>query len=143
MSVEVRIAALLRVAADDLADARALAKGKRRNAAYLAEQAAEKLIRAVLTSEAAHPGIKHDLVAMVDLVPDANPIKPRLRAIEHLSQFATSFRYPTETGRVKPLPADLDQSIECIQIALDEAASAYGVDLSKADGVAARPGPIR
>lgn len=70
MSVELLIANLLRIAAEDLAAARQLATTNNRNAVYLCAQAAEKVIRAVLTSEGKHAGIKHQLDAMVDLVPD-------------------------------------------------------------------------
>lgn len=142
MSVEVRIASVLRVAAIDLADARVLANTGSRNAAYLLEQAAEKIIRAVLTSEAVHPGIKHELDKMVDAIPDANPLKPLLREVEHLGRFATSFRYPTAEGKIAPLPADIAKSIEAVQRALDEAASRFGVDLSKSTP-ATRPFPVR
>ena len=45
------------------------------------EQAAEMTIRAVLTSEAIHAGVSHDLRAMVDRVPEENPIKPLLGAM--------------------------------------------------------------
>ncbi len=43
-----------------------------RNAIYLCEQAAEKIIRAVLTSEKIHAGVRHQLDEMVNLLPDAN-----------------------------------------------------------------------
>ena len=61
MSVERLIANNLRIAREDLEGARLLAKHGNRNAAYLCEQAAEKIIRAVLTSEGTHGGIGHAL----------------------------------------------------------------------------------
>lgn len=57
MSAELLIANLLRVASEDLDGARLLAASGNRNAIYLCEQAAEKVITAVLTSEAIHAGI--------------------------------------------------------------------------------------
>ena len=54
MSAEKVIASYLRVAAEDLRGARLLAKDENRNAIYLCSQAAEKVIRAVLTSEDKH-----------------------------------------------------------------------------------------
>lgn len=60
MSADV-IAGMLRIASQDLDGARLLNAAGNRNAAYLCEQAAEKVIRAV--------------------VPDANPIKSSLRAL--------------------------------------------------------------
>ena len=75
-----------------------------RNAIYLCEQAAEKIIRAVLTSEGIHAGIRHQLDAMVDQLNQSNPITPLLRKIEHLGAYATSYRYPTSTGRITAPP---------------------------------------
>lgn len=51
MSADVLIASYLRIANEDLAGARQLAATGNRNAMYLCSQAAEKVIRAVLTSE--------------------------------------------------------------------------------------------
>src|SRR5688572_2120087 len=78
------IANFLRVAREDLSGAELLAFSGNRNAIYLCAQAAEKLIRAVLTSENKHGGIKHQLQDMVDMIPDENPLKVQLRKIESL-----------------------------------------------------------
>jgi HEPN domain-containing protein len=102
MSAELLIANFLRIAAEDLEGARQLAAAHNRNAIYLCEQAAEKIVRAVVTSENKHAGIKHDLAEMVDLIDDANPRKASLRAIEHLSQYATAYRYPVTSSRAEP-----------------------------------------
>ena len=56
MSAELLIANMLRVAAEDLAGARLLASAGNRNAIYLREQAAEKIILSVLTSEGKRAG---------------------------------------------------------------------------------------
>lgn len=101
MNVENVIAGFLRIAAEDLEGARALARISNRNAIYLCSQAAEKVIRAVLTSEGAHAGIGHRLDRMVDSVPDENPVKSMLREIQGLEIYATSWRYPTTVGRIK------------------------------------------
>ena len=143
MSVEIRIASLLRVATEDLAGAKMLAAAGNRNAVYLAEQSAEKIIRAVLTSESIHPGIKHDLESMVSSIPDANPLKPALRDIQHLKDYATAFRYPTQEGRIKPLPADVGESLAKVQAALEGALARFGVDPEKPNSPATRPEPIR
>jgi HEPN domain-containing protein len=104
MSVELLIANLLRVAQEDLDGARTLARARNRNAIYLCEQAAEKVIRAVVSSEGLHAGVRHRLDEMVDLVPGDNPLKPSLRAIEYLAAYATTYRYPTAAGRIKGSP---------------------------------------
>jgi len=68
MNAEKVIAGYLRVASEDLQGAIALAKIPNRNAIFLCSQAAEKVIRAVLTSEGKHAGIGHQLDRMVDRI---------------------------------------------------------------------------
>ena len=148
MSVERLIASFLRIANEDLAGARVLAKVTNRNAVYLCAQAAEKIIRAVVTSEGQHAGIKHELAEIVDLIPDANPMKPGLRAIEHLSRYATSFRYPISSSATKRIPAvpsaaELENAIDTTARALADALARFGVDLKRPDSPAATAGPIR
>lgn len=144
MSAEV-IAGMLRIASQDLDGARLLNQAGNRNAAYLCEQAAEKVIRAVLTSEGIQAGIRHELPDMVDQIPDENPLKPALRAIEHLAAYATAFRYPSPRGRIRPSPttAKLEVDIAKIGTALSAVVAAFQVDLSKPNAPASNPGPIR
>lgn len=106
MSADKAIAALLRIAAADLADARLLAGLRSRNAPYLCSQAAEKVVKAVLTAEGIHAdrSVAHRIDLMVDLLPDANSFKARFRRIERLASYATSYRYPTPAGRIPPIP---------------------------------------
>ncbi len=138
------IANYLRVAHQDLDGARILAAKNNRNAVYLCEQAAEKIIRAVLTSEGKHAGIRHKLDEMVDLVPDANPLKPLLREVEHLAAYSTTYRYPTEVGRIKaaPLAADLAKDLTDVEGLLKEASARFKVDLA-ATAPAGSTTPIR
>ena len=148
MSAELLVANLLRVASEDLDGARLLAASKNRNAIYLCEQAAEKVIRAVVTSEGQHAGIKHELADMVDLIPDENPLKPHLRKIEHLSQYATAYRYPVSSSKTKriprpPSPDELQQAIDDTATALARAAVAFAVELRETDSPARRGGPVR
>jgi hypothetical protein len=56
MSVELLVANFLRIALEDLRGARLLAASDNRNAIYLCEQAAEKVIRAIVTSRPADTG---------------------------------------------------------------------------------------
>ena len=145
MSADLLIANLLRIASTDLNDATLLAKTGSRNAAYLCEQAAEKVIRAVLTSEGKRGGIQHKLDEMVDQVPDENPLKPGLRELEQLAAYATAYRYPASSGRIPNAPpgGELEELLEKVQAALSEAASRFGVDLAKKGLPATRPAPIR
>ena len=145
MSAEMLIANELRVAREDLDGALALAKLGNRNAAYLCEQAAEKILIAVLTSEAKHGGVRHQLTAMVDQLPEENPLKPALRKVEVLGVYATTFRYPTASGRIIPAPAtsDLESLLGQVEALLNQAATRFGVDLRKPNSPATNPGPIR
>lgn len=43
---------------------------------------------------------------MVKQVPDANPLKPLLKQIEHLAAYTTTYRYATTSGHIKPSPDD-------------------------------------
>jgi HEPN domain-containing protein len=136
---------LLRITSEDLAGARALILAGNRNAIYLCEQAAEKAIRAVLTSEGIHGGIGHDLRALVDKLPDANPLKAQLRGVEHLGTFATAFRYPSPEGRIKAAPPreDIEREAAKVEALVRALAERLGVDLSASNAPASRPGPIR
>ncbi len=145
MSADLVIAGYVRIAKQDLDGARLLNRAANRNAAYLCEQAPEKLIRAVLTSEGIQGGVRHELPDMVAKIVNENPVKPLLCAIEHLDAYATAYRYPSPRGRVKaaPTPAEIDQDIVKIDDALLEIAARFAIDLSKLDGPAGKSDPIR
>lgn len=148
MSAEQLIANLLRIASEDLEGAKLLRQAGNRNAVYLCEQAAEKIIRAVVTAEGKHAGIKHDLAEIIDLIPDENPLKPDLRAVEHLGRYATAFRYPVSSSRTKrilPAPDDdeLLAAIDDTALVLGRAIAAFGVDLSAAGSPARTAKPCR
>ena len=144
MSTERVIANNLRIAAEDLAGARLLAAANNRNAAYLAEQCAEKIIRAVLTSEGIHGGIGHALTQMVESLPTANPLKAELARLTPLAAYATSYRYPT-SARVPPPPtaSALEAHLKQLEATLREAATRFGVDLADSSSAARTPQPIR
>jgi HEPN domain-containing protein len=145
VSAERVIANLLRIAREDLDGARVLNARGNRNAIYLCEQAAEKLIRAVLTSEKIHAGVRHQLDEMVAAIPEENPIKPRLRELQHLSTYATSFRYTTPTGRIPADPPanEVEVTANNIDGTLIEVARRFGVNLDAVDKPAATSSPIR
>jgi HEPN domain-containing protein len=148
MSVELLVANLLRIATEDLEGARLLASNNNRNAIYLCQQAAEKVVRAVVTSEGKHAGIKHELAEIVDLIPDENPLKPTLRAIEHLSQFATAYRYPVSSSKTKRIPRapaaeELRDALDATATALNNAVKYFQVDVQRPESPAGFAGPIR
>jgi HEPN domain-containing protein len=139
------IASMLRVANEDLAAARLLHPTGNRFAIYHCEQAAEKIIRAVLTSEGLHADRMHQLDRFVDQIPDENAIKDRLRGLEYLTEFATTYRYPSDAGRIKTAPAReaVKQAIDRVAVVLTEVAARFEVDLDRADTPAGRVEPIR
>jgi len=144
MNVENVIAGFLRVAAEDLQGARALAEISNRNAIYLCSQAAEKLIRAVLTTERVHAGIGHQLDRMVESVPDENPVKQMLQDIQGLGIYATTYRYPTTVGRVKPAPEyeEFKRFADKVEAALQEVVKRFDVDIDSSEP-AGNADPIR
>lgn len=99
----------------------------------------------MLTAEGKHAGIKHRLDEMVDLVPDENPLKSALRELEELTAYATSFRYPTSSGRIIDAPAgsEFEALARKVEAALGDAAARLGVNLNRRGAPATRPGPIR
>ena len=146
MSSEEVIAGYLRIAKQDLEGAVALDQVGNRNSIYLCSQAAEKVIRAVLTSESIHAGISHQLDLMIDQVPDENPIKPLLREVQSLSVFATAFRYPTSTrGRIRshPVGEEFASYVSKVERALNEALARFDVDLEDEGKAAGNADPIR
>lgn len=145
MSVEALLSGFLRIAREDLDAAHVLANTNNRNAVYHCEQAAEKIIRAVLTSEGVNAGVGHQLQGMVDRVPDENPMKPALRGIEYLSAYATTFRYPTTAGKVPATPAqhDVVNALMKVEAVLLDVSKRFEVDLTRPGTPAKRVGPIR
>ena len=110
MSVPRRIAAFLDLAEQDVDAARTLAATNNRYAAYHCQQAIEKLVKAILLHRGIASGTEHRLDVLVDGLSDADPWKPKLRALEVYSPYATAFRYPTPGGRIVPA-ADPSQVI--------------------------------
>lgn len=101
-----------------------------------------------MTSEGKHAGIKHDLAEMVDLIPDENPLKSNLRAIEHLSQYATAYRYPVSSSHSKRIPrapavGDVRNALDATAIALNKAIKHFKVDIQLPDSPAGFAGPVR
>lgn len=112
MSVPRRIAAFLELAAQDVEAARTLAATHNRYAAYHCQQAAEKLIKAVLLHRGVESGVEHRLDVLVDELPDSDPWKSRLRPLETYLPYATTYRYPTPGGRIVAAP-------DMAQVAMD------------------------
>lgn len=97
----------LRLANQDLKDALLLRDAKSRNSTYHLEQAAEKLLHALLTAEGISVGVEasHKLEVLVDRLPPEHPLKSALGQLAYLRSYATAYRYPKSGGR---LPTELD-----------------------------------
>jgi HEPN domain-containing protein len=64
-------------------------------AAYLLQQAAEKMVKAVLVSAGIDPPCTHDIAELVLTLQEEMPFRGRLAALSVLTPYATGFRYPT------------------------------------------------
>lgn len=118
-----RVAAFLQIAGEELGAARALAGAFPRQAAYLAQQAVEKIARAILAHEGIPFGTSHNIGQMAAALPTDHPWRPKLSALDRLSPAATGFRYPSPGGRLATPPpqADLNADLEQIGRLLQEA----------------------
>lgn len=64
-------------------------------AAYHCQQAAEKLVKAVLVSADIHPPKSHDIGGLVDRLGDAHPLHATLAPLARFAPYAWLFRYPS------------------------------------------------
>jgi hypothetical protein len=65
-------------------------------AAYHCQQAAEKLVKAVLLQAGLAFPKTHDIAALVGLLPNHPPLKDKLGNFEKLTPFGVAYRYPAE-----------------------------------------------
>jgi len=99
-------ASLLILARRDLQAARLLFASDPGNAAFHAQQAAEKLVKAVLAEEGIREGTRHHQIApLAQLLPARHAWRDELDAFDRLSAAATWMRYPGPDG---VLPEILD-----------------------------------
>ncbi len=142
------IAGQISLEAGYLRDPRILAQHGSRNGVNLPFLAAEAVLLAVMTSENLDAGraTQHQLAAMIDRLPDANPLKPAFRQIEALTAYATTFRYVTPAGRIKDVPdtARLTHWQAITADIIDRCSKHFGIDLQDpAHPTALRSGPLR
>jgi HEPN domain-containing protein len=84
---------------------RLVADPPNRLAAFHLQQAAEKLVKAVRLNRGLRAIADHDLEALVDELPHDDPWRAKLRVLEPLSAYATTYRYPSPTGKRKGGPS--------------------------------------
>jgi HEPN domain-containing protein len=89
-------------------------------AAYLVQQAAEKLMKAALVAARIDPPHTHDIESLFLLLPDDFPDLERFAALGPFTPYAHSFRYPT-AYEPPPIPsvADIDEWIDQIAAKTD------------------------
>jgi HEPN domain-containing protein len=64
-------------------------------AAYLLQQAAEKLVKAALVAAGIDPPRTHDIADLVLKLREDTPFHDRLAGLSILTPYATGYRYPT------------------------------------------------
>jgi HEPN domain-containing protein len=85
---------------------RLVADPPNRFAAFHLQQASEKLVKAVRLSRGLRVTADHDLEALVDELPHDDPWRAKLRVLEPLSAYATTYRYPSPMGKRKGGPGN-------------------------------------
>lgn len=87
-------------------------------AAYHCQQAAEKLVKAVLAKEGLAFPKTHDIAALVGLLPDGHQLKARLQGLAKLTPYGVAYRYPAEDEWELPAAETIDtwrREIEAIR----------------------------
>lgn len=79
-----------------------------KRAAFLVQQAAEKLVKAILVAWDVRPRHTHDIAELLDLVPEAHPGRPSLAKLQRFTRYAVVFRYPLEEAAAEPVPDTTD-----------------------------------
>ena len=104
---------------EDLDAAWSCARGERAapgQAAYHVQQAAEKLVKAVLIAHERRPPRTHDLAALRTLLPDDVPHREALLRLRRFTGYAFVFRYPPDDApERKPDPGEIDAWIDEIE----------------------------
>lgn len=83
---------------------RLIAEPPNRLAAFHLQQAAEKLIKAVRLSHGLRVTAEHNLELLIGELPRDDAWRTKLVVLESLSSYATSYRYPSPSGRRKDGP---------------------------------------
>lgn len=103
-------ASFINLAREDLEVAKKLLIEHPRSAAFHIEQAAEKLLKAVLDAEGivSPNSINHQLGQLAGLLPDGHIWRADLMAFDEYTPYGTSTRYPRPGGRMPDVPSAVD-----------------------------------
>jgi HEPN domain-containing protein len=108
--VELQVSRWLAKSAGDLAAAEALSRADGFHAdhiCFLAQQAAEKAVKAALLAAGDDLPRTHDLGYLLDLLGESEPtLAAALRPTEELTPYAVQLRYPNDLPPVTPRDAD-------------------------------------
>ncbi len=99
-----RVEALLEMADEDIAGAKALLAMSTRLARYHVQQGAEKGAKALLEHRGLNPGREHRFGSLAEMLPQDDQWREKIQRLDSLSPAATSHRYPTAEGRIMPPP---------------------------------------
>ncbi len=119
------MASTIALAKEDLAVAKKLMAEHPRHAGFNIEQAAEKLLKAVLTAERIHFSTSHhQLGALAALLPEDHPWRADLMAFDDFTSYATAGRYPKPGGGMPNDPdiAELQKGWDEVSALVDEIA---------------------
>lgn len=87
----------------------------RSGAAYHCQQAAEKLVKAVLVrAGVAFPGT-HDIAAVVGLPPDDHRLKSKLERFAQFTPYGVAYRYPAEDEWELPSATTIEEWRKAIE----------------------------
>jgi HEPN domain-containing protein len=118
-----RVEAFLQLATEELGVAIGIVEEAPRQCAYLLQQAAEKMARAILTAADVQFGPGHNLGQMAGVLPENHPWKEKIRSLNKHSPAVTRYRYPTPEGRLLEPPSSrtLAQDVRELTDLLEEA----------------------
>ncbi|HYI70404.1 MAG TPA: HEPN domain-containing protein [Skermanella sp.] len=125
MTAERKVVSFIKIAREDLVVATKLMDQHPRHCAFNIEQAAEKLLKAVLTVEGIHfSSSHHQLGTLAQLLPPDHVWRADLMAFDEFTSYATQFRYPTPGGGMpsEPEDADLERGLKEVLALVDEIA---------------------
>jgi HEPN domain-containing protein len=110
-----RVAAFMEIAGRELAAARTLAPDLPQQGMFFLQQAAEKMMRALIEADGKIAGTTHNLRTLADVLTTAHPLFEVLLTVQDLSASATRYRYPTGGGRLAGLDADPNSALRDVE----------------------------
>lgn len=143
------IGAHVKIAFDNLCSVKALGF-EDRNSCMILFYAAENLLMATFKAEGIpnsqwRGSAQHQIDRMVDLLPDECLLKERFRSLDPLTAYATTYRYPTVSGKA-PQPMTAQQTGDMARNlagVLAECRKHFGVNLKHDSPKALHSRPLR